>query len=160
MLIATLEQMDLTGKVTVSEEGGDYIAVSSLLDSLGFEETLGVMEKIFPHYRDVWGKFAWWCANETRGKTTDERVHQCLSVTKRYLDGDATPNELWESYTEVEEAVKEAEDDEAYATAQATYYAAVCAEGWITALTPAVLYSGGARRKCQIAKLRGVLDNA
>jgi hypothetical protein len=67
--------------------------LSSVLESNDLEDTLWCFE-VLPKHIEIPKRFAIWCAREVQHLMTDERSVNAINVAERYLDGNATLEEL------------------------------------------------------------------
>jgi hypothetical protein len=78
--------------------------LSSILDSNGLEDTLLCFNAL-PEHIDIPKRFALWCSQLVRNLMEDEISFSALNVVERYLDGDATIEELKTAYAAVDAIV-------------------------------------------------------
>jgi hypothetical protein len=67
--------------------------LSSVLESNNLEDTLWCFE-VLPEYIEIPKRFAIWCARDVQHLMEDERSVNAVNVAERYLDGNATLEEL------------------------------------------------------------------
>ena len=71
----------------------DMFPMSSILESNDFSDTLW-SARCIENQKKLFANFAWWCANKTLTYTRDKCFSDCLVVVKKYIDGNATREEL------------------------------------------------------------------
>jgi hypothetical protein len=69
------------------------LAYATIVHSNGLNDALWCC-RAEPQHTDIWCEFALWCAEQVRHLTTDQRALAALDVTRRYIDSEATENEL------------------------------------------------------------------
>jgi hypothetical protein len=102
-----------------------------------------------PQYDHVWREFTLWCAEQVRHLMDDQRSLDALDTVRRYLDGEATEDEL-AAAKDAADAAADAADDDGIAAADD----AIDAADWAAwdpaspdAWADAALYAWAARDK-------------
>jgi hypothetical protein len=102
-------------------------------------------------------EFGLWCAEQVRHLMTDERSTHALDVKRKWLDGQATDDELSAAWDAAWDAAKDAAGDAARAAARAAAWAAVGAAAkdaaWAAARAAAWNVAWDAARDVQNAEL-------
>ena len=91
----------------------ELFPMSNTLDSNDLSDTLWATRCI-DNQDKMFRKFAWWCVKQALKYTDDKRVSDCLDVVEKYIDGNATIEELREARRAADAAA-----DAAYAAADA-----------------------------------------
>jgi len=69
------------------------LAFLIILESNGFYDAIWCMRSA-PEYEKEWRLFAVWCARQVQHLMTDERSIAALDVAEKYINGEATKDEL------------------------------------------------------------------
>ena len=153
-------QLCKSGWKKVKKANGDKpFPVSSIIESNDLEDTLWTIGNCFPEHKRILQEFALWCARQVEHLSDDERVKQCNDVTEKYINGDATLNELNTSRTAAAAAAAAtaaAAARSAGAAARSAYIAADVAD---VAADVADVAARSAYIAAQKEKLREILDN-
>jgi hypothetical protein len=130
-----------------------------VLDSNGLGDTLQCF-KVLPEHIEIPKRFTLWCARGVQHLMTDKRSVDALDVAERYLDGDATREELETAASYATYAARTATDAVVYAVIA---FALTAADADVvvfhTALTASRAAADVTRQK-QIDKLREMLDES
>ena len=73
------------------------LSYSTILKLCGLDDTLWAINCCHPHGPQICAEFALWCAESIHHMLQDSRSIIALYVTRQYLDGDATPEQLRET---------------------------------------------------------------
>ena len=109
-----------------------------ILEICGLNNCLWAIAHCHPHGSRICAEFALWCAESVRHLMMDPRSIAALDVTRQYLDGNATLEQLRAAREAAERATNESSyaNAAAYAAraaARASAYAADCASAWAAA---------------------------
>lgn len=115
-----------------------------ILESNDFDDTLWCF-RCLPAHKNLWRKYAVWCARQAEHLLTDERSRDALDVAWRHSDGLATDKELKAARSASSDAYSDAAS--AAASAAASGDAAIAAAGAARAARAAMAAAYGAQKE-------------
>jgi hypothetical protein len=141
--------------------------LSSVLDSNDLADTLWCF-RVLPDHINIPKRFAIWCVRQVQHLMTDDRSVNAIDVAERYLDGNATLDELKIAIAAAADAIAAAADAiaaayaaaiaaAAAAAAAADAYAAAIAYAAYAAADAAYAAADADMRQKQIAQLREMI---
>ena len=116
--------------------------LSTVLSSNDLTDTIWCFEGV-PKHKEVFAKFALFCAKEASMRTKDKRVHDCISTTEKYLEGNATLKELCTARKNAHVATVDNPTRSTVDTDRDTVYSSACAAHAAVDASDAVGFSTG-----------------
>lgn len=91
-----------------SEPDDDPVSYEEILDAVGLESALWCC-RAEPQYEIFWRRYAIWCARKVQDLAGDARSIAALDTADRYVDGEATEEELATSMAAARDSVSGAD---------------------------------------------------
>ncbi|MCK5504234.1 MAG: hypothetical protein KAJ10_03685 [Thermodesulfovibrionia bacterium] len=110
------------GKTKADDEP---LPFSVIFESNGLNDALWCCRTSPEHHKE-WRTLALWCARQVEHLMTDKRSKDCLIVVEKYINSEATDEEL----AAARAAAEDATEDAAWAAAGAAAWAAAGAAAW------------------------------
>jgi hypothetical protein len=144
--------LNYLGKTQADDEP---LPFADIVHSNGLDDALWCT-KVEPQYAHVWREFALWCAEQAHHLMTDQRSTDALDTVRRYLDGQATEDDLaaaraaavWAAWEAAWEAADAWAADAAWACARSDAWTAA----WTAAAGSAIARAGDATEEAQRRK--------
>ena len=103
------------------------LAYSRIMEICGLDDTLWAIARCHPHGPRICAEFALWCAEGVREHMSDPRATAVLDLTREYLAGQSTIDQLQAARVAARAAAWAADCAAAYSAARAAAYSAACA---------------------------------
>ena len=112
------------GKIQADD---DPLAYSRIMEICGLDDTLWAIARCHPRGPRICAEFALWCAEGVREHMSDPRATAVLDLTREYLAGQSTIDQLQAARAAACAAARAAACAAAYSAARAAAYSAACA---------------------------------